>query len=55
MSRLNAAVWAVISIFWAQLAHSASQRDEFWLAVTWLSLAMIAACVALIFYGKGAE
>lgn len=55
MSRPNAAVWAVISIFWTYRAHSASQRDEFFIAVAWLVSAMIAAYVALIFYDKGAE
>ena len=55
MARLNTAVWGIASIFWTHLAHSAIQRDEFWPALVWLTLAIIAAYVALIFYDKGAE
>src|SRR5690606_30340221 len=55
MSRLNTAVWGIASIFWVHLAHSAIQSDEFWSALVWLTLAMGAAYVALIFYDKGAE
>lgn len=55
MNRLNAAIWGIASIFWVHLAHSAIQSDEFWSALAWLTFAMGASYVALIFYDKGAE
>ena len=55
MSRHDAAIWGIASIFWVHLAHSAMPSDEFWSALAWLTLAMGAAYVALILYDKEAE